>query len=55
MNGLSPQQSLYITDLMNLGTFQEYEIVNLTDSAKVYLATERPQLISELLRLVNFV
>ena len=55
MNGLTPQQSLYISEILSLGEFKEYEISNITPLAVVYLTEERPRILSELLTLVNFV
>ena len=53
MNKLSPQQSLYISEISSLGSYKEYEIPNITPSASNYIIEERPSILAELLALVN--
>ena len=53
MNNLTPQQSLYISEVSNLETFKQYEVPAITVLGRKYLTEERPQIISELLKLVN--
>ena len=55
MNNLTPQQSLYISEVSGLETFKQYEVPATTVLCRKYLTEERPQVISELLTLVNSV